>query len=248
VFDAATPYLQQSIGDLGLLWTSAAIVLSTRPFGEGRAIASLLTETYGRHCGFVPGGGGKQRPHLQSGGLVNATWRARLPEQLGVLTLEPLRGLDVGILHNRLRLAALTAACSLLDTGLPEREPNGGLYQSTLQLLARLGDAAGDQDCIAAYALWERRLVAALGFGLPARKAADAGRSDTVYISVPKLDAEQNTGNAAEPVESVARQLHRTLSMLEEHVFSIARQSVPLARSRLTELIDRSQPCGGSAN
>ena len=147
-----------------MLWTDSAIVLSARPFGEGRAIASLFAAEHGSHRGVVPGGNSRTRRHLlQPGTLVLATWRARVAEQLGVLTVELLRGLDTRVIHDRLRLAALVAACSLLDASLPEREPNPDLYRHTLALLDGLAAADG---CLDAYAAWERRLVAALGFGL----------------------------------------------------------------------------------
>lgn len=147
-----------------MLWTDNAIVLSARPFGEGRAIASLFTAEHGSHRGVVPGGNSRTRRHLlQPGTLLLATWRARVAEQLGVLTVELLRGLDTRVIHDRLRLAALVAACSLLDASLPEREPNPELYLHTLALLDGLTTV---DRCVEAYAAWERRLVAALGFGL----------------------------------------------------------------------------------
>ena len=34
-------------------WTDRAVMLSARPFGEGKAVAQALTETHGRHAGLV---------------------------------------------------------------------------------------------------------------------------------------------------------------------------------------------------
>ena len=147
-----------------MFWTNNAIVLSAHPFGEGKAIASLFAAEHGCYRGVVPGGNSRTRRYLlQPGTLVVATWRARVAEQLGFLTLELFRGLDAKVIHDRLRLAALVAACSLLDASLPEREPNADLYRHSLTLLDGLTAAEGFLD---AYAEWERRLVAALGFGL----------------------------------------------------------------------------------
>ena len=36
-------------------WTDRAVMLSARPFGEGKAVAHALTEAHGRHAGLVQG-------------------------------------------------------------------------------------------------------------------------------------------------------------------------------------------------
>ena len=60
-------------------WTDEAIILSVRPHGETAAIVELLTRRHGRHLGLVHGGRSrKQRPVLQIGNHVDATWKARL--------------------------------------------------------------------------------------------------------------------------------------------------------------------------
>ncbi len=205
-----------------MLWTNPAIVLSARPFGEGKAIASVLTEAYGSWRGMVPGGGSaKKRALLQPGGFVAATWRARCAEQLGVLTLELAHGLDARILDDRLRLAALIAACSLLDSTLPEREPNGDVYHHTRRLIEVLGSGA---DYLIAYIRWETLLVAALGFGVE--------------------DGDEGGGGAGPEPQGFQRrcslraQLDRTGSVLEACVFAGGPQRLPSARRRLVDLID----------
>lgn len=222
-----------------MLWTNPAIVLSARPFGEGKAIASLLTEDHGRYSGVVPGGAGKRRSLLQPGSLVSATWRARVPEQLGVLTLEPLRGLGAAIIRDRLRLAALAATCSLLDAGLPEREPNRTIYQHTLALLRQLGgEEGGEEACLTGYARWEWCLVAALGFGLTAEVDVEASSvsacNDTSTIGPVGI-----AGDCSAADRPIAVQLRRTRVALEEHVFASGRQGLPSARYRLADLIER---------
>lgn len=238
-----------------MLWTNNAIVLSARSLGEGKAIASLLSEDHGGYRGVVPGGNsGKRRHLLQPGTLVNATWRARVPEQLGVFSVELLRALDTGIIHHRLRLAILMAACSLLDTSLPEREPNPGLYQQTLSLLAAL---ATSHDLLGAYADWELSLVAALGFGSrPRTLSASEYRildDDSTLAGSARHDRQPAVASPEGLVQlhlDVVMQLRSTLTTLETHVFAGGRHGVPAARHRLTSLIetDRRGPSMGPSS
>ncbi|MGI3775889.1 MAG: DNA repair protein RecO, partial [Janthinobacterium lividum] len=37
-------------------WDAPAIILSVRPFGEGDALATVLTEAHGPHRGLAKGG------------------------------------------------------------------------------------------------------------------------------------------------------------------------------------------------
>ncbi len=73
-------------------WTDEGIVLGVRRHGESSAIVELLTRDHGRHLGLVRGSSGsRMRPLLQPGNTVNAVWRARLDDHLGMYTLESTR-------------------------------------------------------------------------------------------------------------------------------------------------------------
>ena len=46
-------------------WDAPAIILDARPFGEGDAIATVMTEAHGAHRGLARGGAGRgPRGHL----------------------------------------------------------------------------------------------------------------------------------------------------------------------------------------
>ncbi|MBU0859550.1 MAG: recombination protein O N-terminal domain-containing protein, partial [Alphaproteobacteria bacterium] len=52
-------------------WRDQGIVLAARPHGESGAVVSVLTESHGRHNGYVRGGqGSRNRGMLQAGTLV----------------------------------------------------------------------------------------------------------------------------------------------------------------------------------
>ena len=163
-------------------FTDDAIVLSARRHGEANLVLSALTREHGRHLGLVKGGASRrQRPLLEIGNLLKVTWRARLEEQLGNFTVEPVGAVAAILLDDPLRLAALSAACAVADIVLPEREPHEDVYRATAALIDAISAAT---DWPAAYVRWELALLAALGFGLDLSKCAATGETaDLVYVS-----------------------------------------------------------------
>ena len=106
-------------------WTAAAVILDARMHGEADALISIMTEEHGAHRGLARGGGGRRQAALwQQGNLVQARWTARLPDQLGTLTAEPVRAGAAAVMDDALRLQVLAAACAVADGALPEREPH----------------------------------------------------------------------------------------------------------------------------
>lgn len=166
-------------------FTDDAIVLSARRHGEANAVLSVLTREHGRHMGLVKGGASRrQRPMLEIGNRLKVTWRARLDEQLGNFTAEPVDAVSAVLLHDPLKLAALAAACAVADIVLPEREPHEDVYQAT----ARLTDAITGESASwpAEYVRWELELLTALGFGLDLTRCAVTGARDDLAFVSPK--------------------------------------------------------------
>ncbi len=70
-------------------WDAPAIVLDARPYGEGDAVATVMTEEHGAHRGLARGGWLAARAAVwQPGNLVQVRWVARLADQLGSFTAE----------------------------------------------------------------------------------------------------------------------------------------------------------------
>lgn len=162
-------------------WRDEGVILSVRRHGETSAIAEILTAEHGRTMGLVRGGRSKQqRPVLQAGNAVQAVWRARLEEQLGTFTLEPLELRAGAIMEEPFRLAGL-ATLSGLSQLLPEREPHPRIYEALRIVLDAIDD---DEVWPALLVRWELGLLDELGFGLDlSRCAATGSREDLVYVS-----------------------------------------------------------------
>lgn len=164
-------------------WTDEAIILSARPHGETSTVAELFTRSHGRHLGLVQGGRSrKMRPVLQPGNVVEATWKARLAEHLGQLSIEPVKSHAATALERPLALSGLSSLTAMLHL-LAEREPHPGLYEVTLFVLAYLDE---DEIWPPIYARWELALLAELGFGLDLSRCAQTGETESLIYVSPK--------------------------------------------------------------
>jgi DNA repair protein RecO (recombination protein O) len=159
-----------------------AFVLSARPHGEAGAIVELLTAHHGKYAAHVAGGASRRmRPVLQPGAQVVARFRARVADQLGSASLEPVGEGPSALFDDPLALAGLAAAAAVAAGALPEREPHPGAYLA-FQALSR---ALADPDIWpAVFVRLEAGLLQDLGFGLDLSKCAATGAlDDLVYVS-----------------------------------------------------------------
>ncbi|WP_207459427.1 DNA repair protein RecO [Azospirillum sp. SYSU D00513] len=228
-------------------WSDEGIVLSTRPHGEGGAVATLLTRTRGRHAGLVMGArSARQRGNFEPGSLVAARWRGRLPNHLGNLTVEPVHGYAAAFLDEPLKLAALTSACALTEAALPEHEPHPAVFDGLLALFGLLDTTAWAE----AYVRWEVGFLSESGFGLDLDRCAVTGSNDYLAYVSPRT-GRAVTASVGEPYRDrllplpgflvglggggpaeVGQGLRLTGHFLERHVLN---GPLPPARDRLRE-------------
>jgi DNA repair protein RecO (recombination protein O) len=175
-------------------WRDEGIILAVRGHGETSAIAEVFTAEHGRALGLIRGGRSRQmRPVLQPGNAVHLTWRARLEEHLGHITLEPTAIRAGFIIENALRLSGLASLTALAQV-LPEREPHRKLYEAMRIVLEAIDH---DEVWPALLVRWEMGLLDELGFGLDLSKCASTGeRGDLIYVS-PKSGKAVSAGAGA---------------------------------------------------
>jgi len=235
-------------------WTDEGVILSVRPHAETAAVVEVLTREHGRHLGLVHGGRSrKARPVLQIGNQVDVTWKARLAEHLGAVTVEARRSFGAEAMENPAALGALMSMCALARS-LPERDPHPNLYEVTLFVLGFLDDAT---VWPALYVRWELALLDELGFGLDlTRCAATGATTDLVYVS-PKTGRavslaagepykerllalpaflKGQTGNGVHP-DDLEAGLALTAHFLETRLFAPRDETLPDPRQRLAGLI-----------
>lgn len=151
-----------------------ALVCGVRPHGETAAIARLLTAEHGLVAGYVAGGRGRNlRPVLIPGNVVEAELRARSDTQLPFARLELLASRGPW-LNEPLPAAAISWACVLTASALPERQPFPALHSALSALLDAVCHAPSARGWLPGMIAFEGLVLRELGYGAVPRPDADA--------------------------------------------------------------------------
>ncbi len=239
-----------------LQWQDEGVVLAARRHGESSAVVSVFTPTHGRHAGLVRGGAeparalGLRGRQPRAGDLAGAA-----AEQLGSFSAELDVAVAARLLDDPDRLAGLGAACALLETTLPERDPHPILYNMFSDLLDLLPE---NKDWLECYVRFELELLAELGFGLDLSACAVTGAAtDLVYVSPRTGRAVSRAGagvwadrllplpgfllgqGPADPAQ-IRAGLRLTGAFLRRHLFDASERPMPSARERLVRRLAQS--------
>ena len=162
-------------------WRDEGLIIGVRRHGESSAIVELMTRAHGRHMGIVKGGRSRRmQPVLQPGNSVDAIWRARLEEHLGLYAIEPLRQRTATLMQSGLALAGVNLVGAWLRF-LPERDPHESLFEMVDTLCDHLSDMKVAPVLMARF---ELAVLSELGFGLDLERCAATGaRDDLVWVS-----------------------------------------------------------------
>jgi DNA repair protein RecO (recombination protein O) len=194
------------------------------------------------------------RPVLQPGNGVQATWRARVDEQLGTFTVEPLEERSARFLVSPLALYGLATLSALLRA-LPERDPHPALYESA----TALADHLDDPDLAPLLLVrFEVEVLAEFGVGLDLSACAATGTTrNLVYVSpktgravsaeagepwrdrllpLPGFLIGEQRGNRVAP-EDIEAGFRLTGHFLENHVFE--GEALPAERGRFVAMASR---------
>ena len=176
-------------------WSDEGMILSVRPHGETGAVLELFTRQNGRHLGLVHGGRSRRlRPILQIGNHVEASWKARIADNLGHFALELRKSYAGLVLDDAAALAALASIAALARL-LPERDPHPNLFELTLFVLGYLEER---EVWPALLVRWELALLEELGFGLDLTSCAASGATTELTYVSPKSGRAVSTA-AGEP-------------------------------------------------
>lgn len=219
-------------------WADAAIILSCRKYGESSAVVRVLAREHGISGGVVRGANSKnKRGIIQSGNVVSANWQARLANQLGNFKIELLEAHAAHIMQDEAKLAALTSACAIVETALPERHPYPKIFATLHELLHSLTAISPIHDWRHDYIKFELSLLAESGYGLDLSECAATGIThDLIYVS-PK-SGRAVCRDAGEPYKDKMLLLPSFLVMSHESlVTSTANDQSPMTNDRLKEIL-----------
>jgi DNA repair protein RecO (recombination protein O) len=165
-------------------WDAPAIILDVRPYGEGDALVTVITEQHGAHRGLARGGASRAKAGTwQPGNMVQVQWMGRLSDQLGSFTGELIHAGAAHAMQEALPLAMLTAICSVAEGALPEREPHPRIFNGLLHLIPRLPLG---EPLLTGLIQWELIMLSELGYGLDFSICAVTGQTDGLAFVSPK--------------------------------------------------------------
>lgn len=176
-------------------WSDSGIIINAKPFGEGKAVITLLTYEHGRCSGMIRLSK-QNRGWLNIGAKVEATWKARLETQLGQWQMEPTPESYrlLPCLDCPKKLSSLTSAASLAHILLPESHEYRRIYDSLDQLIATFAT----DNWVEAYIKYEITLLSEMGYGLDLGQCAVTGQTDDLVAVSPKTGRAVSRA-AAEP-------------------------------------------------
>ena len=236
-------------------WEAEGLVLAARNHGESSAIVEVFSREHGRFAGLVRGGNSRRlRPILQSGNMVVATWRARLSEHLGTITVDAGRAYAAEAMTDAKTLAGLTSLCAALQI-TPERQAYPRLYYTLLLVVAALDDEALWPALLARF---EMALLEEIGFGLDLSCCAATGVVDELEYVSPRSGRAVSRA-AAQPyldkmfvlpqflldpsadasADDVQKAMVLTGHFLERRVYLPNGLKMPPARERLMDMLAR---------
>jgi len=168
-----------------LQFTDEALILTVDKFGEHDAIVHVFTPAHGLWRGVVKRGlSSKNRADVQPATLAEATWKARLPEHMGTITLEARHSYGARVMHDPLRLSAVGSVMSLVACALAEHDAHPALYAQAITFLQHAAAGVEPLLWLAEYVRLELALLELAGFGLDLGSCAATGETDElVYVS-----------------------------------------------------------------
>lgn len=176
-------------------WKEHAFILGIKQHGETSAIAEVMTRDHGRHMGIVKGGRSRRMSAvLQPGNKVDAEWRARLDEHLGIFRIEAIDFNASQIMISPYALYGLQLAAAHLRL-LPERDPYPILFDILQLIIDNFDDLLVTGELLVRF---EMRLLEALGFGLDLTQCAATGTHENLIYVSPK-SARAVSREAGEP-------------------------------------------------
>lgn len=240
-------------------WTDQALILEVTKFGDSDAIVQLFTAAHGVCRGVVKRGfTPKSRADLQPATLVQATWKARLPEHMGNVTLEGAHGFASRVMHDPMRLAAVGSVTALLAACLAERDPHPDLYHAAIDFLKHVGAGVEPIVWLTEYVRLEMALLEQSGFGLDLGECAATGQQEELVYVSPRsgravsrragapyhdrmlaLPAFLTTGDLPDGLEEITQGLALTGHFIDTRLLPALHRHPPALRTHFCTLLQR---------
>tara|TARA_B100000242_G_C42728678_1_gene340157 strand:- start:89 stop:493 length:405 start_codon:yes stop_codon:yes gene_type:complete len=112
-------------------WEDECFLLSKRKFRENANIINIFSQHKGKVTGVVYGGNSRKiRNYLQISNKLFITHNSKSENKIGYFKTELIKPISPMYFDDKKRTSALISLCSILNTLLPEGQPNLNIYKS----------------------------------------------------------------------------------------------------------------------
>ena len=120
-------------------WEGECFLLSKRKFRENANIINVFTQSKGKISGIVYGGNSRKiRNYLQISNKLFVTYNSKSENKLGYFKTELIKPISPLYFNDKIRTSALLTLCSILNTLLPDSQPNKNIYRSYEKLISNI--------------------------------------------------------------------------------------------------------------
>jgi len=142
-------------------WEDECYLLSKRKFRENANIINIFTKKKGKINGIVYGGNSRKiRNYLQISNKLYVVHSSKNENKIGYFKTELIKPISPLYFNDKERTSALISICSLLNTLLPESQPNKKIYNSFENLI----NSINLDNWIILYIFFELNLIKDLGY------------------------------------------------------------------------------------
>jgi len=142
-------------------WEDECYLLSKRKFRENANIINIFTKKKGKINGIVYGGNSRKiRNYLQISNKLFVIHSSKNENKIGYFKTELIKPISPLYFNDKERTSALISICSLLNTLLPESQPNKKIYNSFENLI----NSINLDNWIILYIFFELNLIKDLGY------------------------------------------------------------------------------------
>ncbi len=142
-------------------WEDEGYLLSKRKFKENANIINVFSKIKGKMTGVVYGGNSRKiRNYLQLSNKLFVVYNSKNENRIGYYKTELIEPISPKYFSDKKRTSAIISICSILNSLLPESQPNKDIYISLEKFL----NSISLNDWIILYIFFELSLIKDLGY------------------------------------------------------------------------------------
>ena len=163
-------------------WEDECYLLSKKKFRENGNIINVFTKSKGKIAGVVYGGNSRKiRNYLQLSNKLFIIHNSKNENKLGYFKTELIKPISPLYFNDKKRTSALLSLCAILNTLLPESQPNKKIYESYEEFIKSINL----DNWIILYVFFELNLIKNLGYDPDLNRfSEDVFRSELKKIKI----------------------------------------------------------------